>query len=246
MNSEFKIIVEDVDGTADQLVKDRYVELFYKTYPYMYRHFVEGNYPCTKEVTVKLGKEFYAPACTDAVSIIWVNSDYANEFVDDMDYLTHELAHIISQYNDVIMPDWCDEGFPDYCRYVYGVHPDGDEWFPDIYRDTQYYNTEREEHKGKDQESARFLIWMNENYGSGVGNKDIYKEITLMITSRKYTREEWDNEVMFPALTGGKTFPELYEEYKKSNYVLDYTENYRRIVSKLAPEIIERGRGFDK
>jgi hypothetical protein len=80
---------------------------------------------------------------------------------EDLDVVTHEVMHIVQNYDRSTLPGWLTEGIADYVRYKYGVDNAGSKWALPYYKAGQSY-------KNSYRITARFLNRLENNRHSRI------------------------------------------------------------------------------
>ena len=108
------------------------------------------------------------------VSFLWMQ-----KHPEDIDVVTHEVMHIVQNYDHSTGPGWLTEGIADYVRYKYGVDNAGSKWaLPDYKAGQSYKNSYRI--------TARFLNWLENN-----GHSRIVKKLDAQMRDHTYIKQTW-------------------------------------------------------
>lgn len=119
---------------------------------------------------------------------------------NDIDVVTHELAHVIQSYphkKGAQRPDWITEGLADYARLRFGVDNKGSGWAVPEYNEKQKYTDAY-------RITGRFFAWLEENTKA-----DILTKLDDAMRKGEYTEDFWKNNT-------GKTIDELWADYAKN------------------------------
>ena len=149
LDRPFFVTVTDVDGSLEPWMRDAAVRVFMTAFPET--DTMLG--PAGIEVVIR-GMRMDGVAYTSGSEITF-STAYLAAHPKDIDFITHELAHV-SQAYPAGAPSWLTEGIADYARDLFGLGNDEAGWaLPDrpTGRYTDGYNT-----------SAAFLKWADERY----------------------------------------------------------------------------------
>ena len=80
------------------------VELFYNTYPRLYKRFGEGDSKVPRVVTFKADKGYDGVAYCSG-SLVCVSTTYANKSPMDIGFFAHEITHSVQQYGGKLVYD---------------------------------------------------------------------------------------------------------------------------------------------
>lgn len=120
----------------------------------VYSKMAEDYYPdAPKNVTLKIIKAEDGTVAYTQGSTITVNGEYLVKNPQDYDCFTHELMHVVQQY-EYAAPLWLQEGIADYARDKYGLNNVHARWsLPKTVTKGQYYTNSY-------RTSAAFLKWI--------------------------------------------------------------------------------------
>jgi hypothetical protein len=132
-------------------IAGRLTALYYECYPALLVRFDNPNNPASRHVTVVFKNKMAVPAAASG-SEISVSIEWLKQHPQDIALLTHELTHIVQQY-DGSPPGWMTEGIADYARHVYGPRRQPGWKLPTTLTTKQSYR----DGYGT---TARFLLWL--------------------------------------------------------------------------------------
>jgi hypothetical protein len=174
----------------DPTLKQRMINVFFHVYPLQAKKF---NKHSLRKVTFIVDPAYTGVAAASH-GTVWYNPEWFKKNPKDIDVVTHEVMHITQNYGDGAGPIWLTEGIADYVRYTMGVDNVGGKWTMPEFNSRQSY-------KDAYRVTARFLVWVEENY-----NKSFVKKMDAALRNHSYSSNLW---VQYT----GKTVDELWAEY---------------------------------
>lgn len=152
----YTLTVENTDASLNNEVA-QLQGVFAYSYPKIVARF--GSATVAKHVTLTIDPNGTGVAATDMSNAhITVNATYMKQNPDDLAWLTHELAHVVQNYQGGDVPGWFIEGMADYSRYYYAPAGSNPSWWvlPGNPSATDSYTAGYGV-------AARFLIWLQEH-----------------------------------------------------------------------------------
>lgn len=188
---EYTLLFINKDTALDATVKQRLINAFFTVYPEEANKY---NRNTAKKVTFIIDPAYDGVAATSR-DVVRFNPEWFHKHPGDIDVVTHEVMHIVQAYPDDTGPGWITEGIADYVRYIMGVDNAGANWKLTEYNTKQNYDNSY-------RITARFLVWIEQHY-----DKNFVKQLDAAMRSKTYTDD-------FAREHTGKTFSQLWEEYK--------------------------------
>ncbi len=171
-----KIFVTNEDTTLSPDIIAGFENIIYKVYPKLMKDF---NKKARTDITVKIDTTYDGVAYAHNGQVT-VSSQWLHKKPEDLDLMTHEIMHIIQSYSNNAGPGWLTEGIADFVRYKYGVDNTKAGWsLPNFSNDHSYKNSYRV--------TARFLLWVSQNY-----DKKIVYKLDKKLRAKDYTPELWE------------------------------------------------------
>lgn len=193
---KFTLIFINKEPSFSMETKQQLINLFFKVYPLEVKAF---NHQSARTVTFVIDPGYTAVAAT-AIAITRFNPQWFKKNPHDIDCATHELMHIVQNYNfngygtSAGLPVWLVEGISDYARYRFGINNVEANWvMPPFHPNQHYTNSYRV--------AARFLIWTEQHK-----NKNVVKKLDKTLRDGSYSQNTWKK------LTG-ETVDELWKDY---------------------------------
>ncbi len=181
----------DEDKAFTDAYKKRFVDAYFEQYPKLIKKY-NPNSPAV--VTFRVDKKYDGVAATDNDEIVF-NPAWFQKNPEDIDVITHELMHIVQGYgNNNNVPGWVTEGIADYVRATEGLNNEKAKWSMPDYTPAQHYDNAY-------RITARFLMWMSQNYKS-----DIVNTLDDAARQKKFNNDIWK-------INTGKTLDELWAAY---------------------------------
>lgn len=178
------------DQTFNPAEQQRIIETFFTVYPKLAR---EYNKETRNIVKLKIDTVYKGVAETDD-GHIRISARWMRQHPEDVDVVTHEVMHIVQDYQENTAPGWLTEGIADYARYQFGINNSAAKWaLPDYKAGQSYINGYRI--------TARFLVWIDIHQKKG-----IVKILDAALRNHNYTDATWQNQT-------GKTLDELWVAY---------------------------------
>ncbi|QCX37409.1 secretory protein [Aureibaculum algae] len=174
-----EITVINEDANLPPTIIEEFQNIIYKVYPQLVEDF---NNNARMNITIKIDTTYNGVAYASNGRVT-VSSQWLDAKPNDLDLMTHEIMHIIQAYPNNSGPGWLIEGIADYVRHKYGVSNAKAGWSLTEFSDTQSYENSY-------RITARFLVWLSENYDEKIVNKlddelrsgdyssDLWKEYT--------------------------------------------------------------------
>ncbi|MEH6659014.1 basic secretory protein-like protein [Leeuwenhoekiella marinoflava] len=178
------------DDTLDPSIQKGIEKIFKKVYPKLVKDFNKNS---QKHVTIKIDTAYDGVAYAHQGAIT-ISSAWLHKKPEDLDLVTHELMHLVQSYPGGAGPGWLTEGIADYVRYKYALDNDGAGWSLTPFSPNQNYENSY-------RITARFLLWITQNY-----DKNLVEKLDYDLRTKKYTAQTWKDYT-------GKTVDELWQEY---------------------------------
>tara|TARA_R110002051_G_scaffold324970_1_gene424899 strand:- start:83104 stop:83784 length:681 start_codon:yes stop_codon:yes gene_type:complete len=170
---ELSIINED--ETLNPKIIEGFKNIVFKVYPKLVKDF---NKNARMNLTIKIDTAYDGVAYANNGRVT-VSSKWLHKKPEDLDLMTHEIMHIIQSYPNGAGPGWLTEGIADYVRYKYGLDNEKAGWsLTKFSKDQNYKNSYRI--------TARFLVWVSQNY-----DKKIVYKMDKKLRTKKYSPELW-------------------------------------------------------
>lgn len=192
-NKAYELTFINQDQDLDPATKQGLVNTFFKVYPILVEDF---NKKAIKHVTVEVDTAYGGVAYANNGKVT-ISSKWLKKMPLDFDMITHEVMHIVQSYPNGSGPGWLTEGIADYVRSEYGVANEEGGWSLPAYNEKAHYTNSY-------RITARFLIWVQENYD----NK-------LVVKLDKHLRENTYSPELWKEYTG-HSVDELWEAYSKN------------------------------
>ncbi|WP_235841590.1 basic secretory family protein [Confluentibacter sediminis] len=165
----------------------------YNVYPKLVKDF---NKNARMDITIKIDTTYDGVAYANSGKIT-VSSQYLHKRPNDLDLITHEIMHLIQSYPYGAGPSWLTEGIADFVRYKYGVDNVKADWYLTEFSENQHYTNSY-------RISARFLLWVSQNYDQ----KLVYK-LDKKLRSNSYSNKLWNEYTGF-------SLDQLWYNYSKN------------------------------
>ncbi|NSL86217.1 hypothetical protein ECE50_005220 [Chitinophaga sp. Mgbs1] len=184
------VFIDNTPGGMNVQQKQGLINVFFTNYPKLMTDF---NPNAAREVHFKVATDYDGVAFANAGhAFVYYGATYMSQHTSDIDVATHEITHIIENYQTG--PGWVTEGIADYVRHVYGLNNAAAGWALTPPNSNSHYT------KGYG-DAARFFLWMEHHVKAGI----VKKLHTAMHTS-VYTPQFWVNET-------GKNVDQLWADY---------------------------------
>lgn len=196
-NEGYTLTFINQDPDLNPETKEGLVNTFFMVYPKLVNDFNKNS---TKHVTVKIDTAYGGVAYADDGQVT-ISSKWLKKMPKDFDMITHEVMHIVQSYPNGSGPGWLTEGIADYVRSEYGIANEEGGWsLPDYNEEAHYTKAYRI--------TARFLIWVEENY-----DKKLVKKLDEHLRKKTYKSELWEEYT-------DKSIDELWKEYSENPSLL--------------------------
>ncbi|MEC7783195.1 MAG: basic secretory protein-like protein [Bacteroidota bacterium] len=189
----YSLIIENSDPSLNSAITEGIEEIFENVYPKLVQDF---NPSAQEHVTIKIDTAYDGVAYAHQGAIT-ISSDWLHKKPEDLDLVTHELMHLVQAYPNDSGPGWLTEGIADYVRHVYALDNERAGWSLTPFNPSQSY-------KNSYRITARFLVWLTQNY-----DEDLVIKLDEDLRTEQYTPETWDKYT-------GKSIDELWLEYSKN------------------------------
>lgn len=143
----YKLTFTNYDATLDTAGQQRLINTFFTVYPKLAEAY---NKKTLKEVKLVIDTTYKGVAET-ANGKVTISSAWLHKHPEDIDVVTHEVMHIVQDYDQSAGPEWLTEGIADYARYKFGVNNAAAKWALPDYKSTQNYDNAY-------RVTARFLV----------------------------------------------------------------------------------------
>ncbi|SRR5579884_511003 len=194
-SSSYTLTIENTDASLNNEVT-QLQSLFAYSYPRLVERF--GSATVAKSVTLTVDPNGTGISGTDAASAhITVNANYMKQHPDDLAWLTHELTHVVQNYQGSDVPGWFTTGMADYSRYYYAPVGSNPSWWtlPGNPSATDSYTAGFGV-------AARFLIWLQQHTSA-----------TIVDQLNHAAQTQQPFAATFQQITGG-TVDQLWAQYK--------------------------------
>ncbi len=187
--------------------------LFWANYPKMYERFgAAGESPT--EITLDIENKGYGIAWNSG-KLVHLHDGWLEQYPEDYDCITHELAHAIQNGWDGATLEYEDfiERFADACRYLYAFR-DGE--YND--KDWQMQVLDREPTR---EDSVRFLVWFDYFYSTE--DNDLLLNYFKVCRGEKYPTANWKEawaEIFKGSALEGRDIDDIYAEYAASEFAV--------------------------
>lgn len=197
---ESLLTMDNSKGLLDPEVEAEVRKCFSETYGPLCEMLSDGKMmPVTIEIVPEIGDNATLAYAT-ADNVIVVDAAHLNANVEDIDTITHELAHIAQGYWSIIKVDtWIVEGIADYARYKVGIKNNEAGWDLGL-------TTENSLYLDGYRSAAGCLVWAEEKYDA-----DLVKKLNQKIKADEY------NINLFEQILG-KDIDTLWQEYLLDQY----------------------------
>ena len=191
--NDFELAYINQDQSLPLSIQAGINDIFEQVYPRLINHF---NRDAQKHVTIKIDTAYEGVAYAHQ-GVITISSTWLHKKPEDLDLVTHELMHLVQSYPNGSGPGWLTEGIADYVRHVYALDNERAGWSLTPFSPSQSY-------KNSYRITARFLVWLTQNY-----DEDLVIKLDEDLRTEQYTPETWDKYT-------GKSIDELWLEYSKN------------------------------
>jgi hypothetical protein len=188
-----KVSVINEDAKLSPSIIEGFENIIYKVYPELVKDF---NKNARMDITIKIDTAYNGVAYASNGQVT-VSSKYLHNKPEDLDLMTHEIMHIIQSYPNGAGPGWLTEGIADFVRFKYGVDNEGAGWSLTKFSVNQSY-------KDSYRISARFLVWISQNY-----EKNLVKKLDQKLRANTYSPEVWKEYT-------GLSVEQLWDNYSKN------------------------------
>ncbi|MBQ4354252.1 MAG: hypothetical protein IJC71_05090 [Clostridia bacterium] len=187
--------------------------LFWENYPRMYERFgAAGESPT--QITLDIENKGYGIAW-NAGNLVHLHDGWLEQYPEDYDCITHELAHAIQngwngetlEYEDYI------ERFADACRFLYA------------FRNGEYNdrNWEMQTIDGEPtrEDSVRFLVWFDYFYSTE--DNDLLLNYFRVCHDEIYPTADWKEawaDIFRGSALEGRDIDDIYAEYAASEFAV--------------------------
>jgi len=178
------------DSEIDPSIEEGFKKIVNEAYPRLINDF---NREASRNISIVVDTSYEGVAFAKNDSIT-VSAAWMRKKPEDLDLMTHEIMHIVQAYDYSKAPFWLTEGIADYARYKYGLDNEGAGWSLTPYNPSQNYTDSY-------RISARFLVWMSQNYDDQL----VYK-LDDKLRDQTFTEAVWNEYT-------GKTLDALWQEY---------------------------------
>lgn len=184
------VFIDNTPGGMNVQQKQGLINVFFTNYPKLMNDF---NPNAATTVHFKVAPDYDGVAFANAGhAFVYYGAAYMSQHTSDIDVATHEIMHIIENYQ--IGPGWVTEGIADYVRHVYGLNNAATGWALTPPGPNSHYT------KGYG-DAARFFLWMERRVKAG-----IVKKLNTAMFTGVYTAQFWVNET-------GKNVDQLWTDY---------------------------------
>ena len=187
--------------------------LFWESYPRMYERFgAAGKSPT--QITLDIENKGYGIAW-NAGNLVHLHDGWLEQYPEDYDCITHELAHAIQngwdgetlEYEDYI------ERFADACRFLYA------------FRNGEYNDRNWEMQTIADEptreDSVRFLVWFDYFYSTE--DNDLLLNYFRVCHDETYHTANWKEawaDIFRGSALEGRDIDDIYAEYAASEFAV--------------------------
>tara|TARA_R110002050_G_scaffold300249_2_gene468338 strand:- start:2363 stop:3076 length:714 start_codon:yes stop_codon:yes gene_type:complete len=188
-----KVSIINEDAKLPISIIEGFENIIHKVYPKLVKDF---NKNARMDITIKIDTTYDGVAYASNGRVT-VSSQYLYKRPNDLDLMTHEIMHIIQSYPNGAGPGWLTEGIADFVRYKYGVDNAKAGWYLTEFSENQNYTDSY-------RISARFLLWVSQNY-----DKKIVYKLDKKLRANSYSNKLWNEYTGF-------SLYQLWGTYSKS------------------------------
>lgn len=188
-----EITIINEDAKLEPSILEDLKSIINTVYPKLVKDF---NNNARMDITVKIDTTYDGVAFAHNGRVT-VSSKWLDKKPNDLDLMTHEIMHIIQSYPNNAGPGWLTEGIADFVRYKYGINNSKAGWSLTEFSDKQSY-------KNSYRITARFLVWLSQNY-----DEKIVSKMDDKLRTKAYSAELWKEYTGF-------SIDELWGVYSKN------------------------------
>jgi hypothetical protein len=162
--SSYTLTINDPGNLLSPTLDSELQGVFNYSYPLLVQRF--GSSSTETQVTLNVYSANDGSVAYTSNGAVNINAVYQNANLDDLGWLTHELTHVVQNYQGGNVPGWFTEGMADYSRYYYAPAGANPSWWqiPGSPTSSDSYS----EGYGV---AARFLIWLQQQKSSTIVNQ---------------------------------------------------------------------------
>ncbi len=190
---KYTLVFINQDSAFNTAIQQRMIDAFFLVYPKQ----SEVYNPNTSKVVTFIIDTAYKGVAATSGDVVHYNPQWFVSHPQDIDVVTHEVMHIVQAYPESSGPGWITEGIADYARYRYGVDNAGANWQLTPFSDQQHFDNSY-------RITARFFVWIEQHY-----DQNFVQSLDKAMREQQYTPA-------FAKQKTGKTFGQLWDEYKKN------------------------------